>query len=314
MIDAYQWGKVNRISPEAPVPVIELLKEEERLGGAANVALNLRSLGAKVSMASIIGNDHAGNTLRELLGQHQINHENVLSVDDRKTTIKTRVIGGSQHLLRIDHEDLNHINSNQETQLLESIKNYCESTPIDAVVFEDYDKGLFTPSLIKNLVAFFNDKDIKIAVDPKKNQFLDYQSIDLFKPNYKELIEGLKVDHIENDEALINLVKGFLTNQKHRNVLLTLSERGILSCTANEFFLIPAFKRDIADVSGAGDTVIAVATLGLASNLNHHEIALLSNLAGGIVCEKVGVVAIDPNTLEEEVEKVLSSTHEFSIV
>ena len=307
MLDAYTIGKVNRISPEAPVPVVFLEKEEQRIGGAGNVALNLRALGAETFLCSVIGVDKAANTLLGLLEESSINQEAMIQLDSRKTTIKTRVIANHQHLLRIDQEDTHSIDETTETLLIEAAKKIIDKG-IDALIFEDYNKGVLTPKVIQELTTYSNGKGVFITVDPKKDNFLSYKNVSLFKPNLKELKEGLNLEiDLNKDSNALSQASAMLQKELNNALtFITLSERGVYITDGETPHHIEAHVRDIADVSGAGDTVIAVATLCLASKLSPLLIAEISNIAGGLVCEHSGVVRIDKEQLLFEVKTLLN--------
>jgi len=307
MLDAYTIGKVNRISPEAPVPVVFLEKEEQRIGGAGNVALNLRALGAETFLCSVIGVDKAANTLLGLLEESSINQEAMIQLDSRKTTIKTRVIANHQHLLRIDQEDTHSIDETTEILLIEAAKKIIDKG-IDALIFEDYNKGVLTPKIIQELTTYANGKGVFITVDPKKDNFLSYKNVSLFKPNLKELKEGLNLEiDLNKDSNALSQASAVLQKELNNALtFITLSERGVYITDGETPHHIEAHVRDIADVSGAGDTVIAVATLCLASKLSPLLIAEISNIAGGLVCEHSGVVRIDKEQLLFEVKTLLN--------
>lgn len=301
MIDTYFLGKVERISPEAPVPIISRSKIEHRLGGAGNVALNVRALGATPFLCSVIGDDDKAETLKKLLKNNNLSDEGVLADGDRITTIKTRVISNNQHLLRIDEEITENISESTQDLFVAKMESIIKEKKIDAIIFEDYDKGVITPRLIKKIVEIAIAKDMPTLVDPKKRNFMDYKSVTLFKPNFKELVEGLKLDIEKNDIEGLHAASDRLRNEMGiKLVMATLSELGIYINDNGTYHNIPAEIRDIADVSGAGDTVISTAALCLAAGLPPAKIASLANLAGGIVCEKVGVVPINKNILKEE--------------
>lgn len=304
MVDAYWWGDVSRISPEAPVPVVQVGQTENRLGGAANVALNVKALGATPLLCSLIGDDENGRIFKQLLEQSDLPSSGIVADRDRITTVKTRVISGSQHLLRIDHEQTDNINAAQSDAL--EIR-FLELLPkASVVVFEDYDKGVLHPTLIQKLISHCQTLGIPTAVDPKKANFLAYSGVDLFKPNLKELREGLK---IELREVSIDTLSVATSKAREllgvKNFFITLSERGVFFDDGKAPFIRPAHLRRIADVSGAGDTVISVAALALSLGLPSAQIAELSNLAGGLVCEEIGVVPINKELLREEAEKFL---------
>jgi rfaE bifunctional protein kinase chain/domain len=305
MIDSYMRGQVNRVSPEAPVPIVSLQKEEDRLGGAANVALNLIALGAHPVICSVVGKDISGVKLVELLSENYISSAGLVFSPDRQTTVKTRVIGNNQHLLRIDSEQTEAITEKEENELIEKIADLLTGE-VDAVIFEDYNKGVLTERVIQEVIQLANDKNIITTVDPKNDNFLAYKNVTLFKPNLKELKEGLALNFLFEDtkrfEYAVQLLEEKLNNAMS---FVTLSEHGVYIKDSNEQYYIPAHIRNIADVSGAGDTVISVATLCLTVGLPIHDVAAIANLAGGLVCEKSGVVSIDKEQLLSEVEKMI---------
>ena len=301
MIDSYMWGNVSRISPEAPVPIVSVNKKENRLGGAANVALNVQAMGANPILCSIIGDDEGCKLFYELLKMQKLSYEGILKSKDRITTLKTRVIGNNHQMLRVDEEIESTINTKENETLIFIIKKIINNKKIDVIIFEDYDKGCISPLLIKTIVTFAKQKNIPTVVDPKKKNFMAYSGVTLFKPNLKELKEGLKLDFNQNDnKELSKVVSGFIKKQNIDTALITLSEKGIYIQNKKTKALIPAHIRNISDVSGAGDTVVSVAALCLALKLSPELLATLSNLAGGLVCEKVGVVPIDKKQLLNE--------------
>ncbi len=305
MIDAYMRGKVSRVSPEAPVPIVNLEKTEDRLGGAANVALNLASLGAEPILCAIVGDDRGGKTFNDILSIRGLSNEGIVKSADRITTIKTRVIGNNQHLLRIDEEVLSDISAEEEQEFIERVRTLMD-TNVDAIILEDYNKGLLTPKVIESIISLANERQIPVTVDPKKDNFFAYKNVTLFKPNLKELKEGvgrstLDVTDRNAFEEAVHELEAQLDNQI---TLVTLSEHGVFVKRDQGKHYIPAHIRNIADVSGAGDTVIAVATLCLAAGLEIEHIADIANLSGGLVCEVSGVVPIEANLLRKEIAKL----------
>ena len=301
MIDSYMWGEVERISPEAPIPIVSVNKYENRIGGAANVALNIQALGATPIICSVIGDDEKGNIFFELLKKRNISREGILIDSKRKTTVKTRIISNNQHLLRIDEETDNNLSQNIEKEFVSAISKLLSEKKIHAVIFEDYDKGVITPYVIEKVIEIANSKNISTFADPKKRNFLCYKNVTLFKPNFKEFSEGLNLNISKNDFEAIYLAAKQLHQKSYiKLVLLTLSESGIFISDKVSYKAIPAQIRDIADVSGAGDTIIGVACLCMIAGLEPSAIAAISNLAGGLVCEKVGVVPIDKEQLLKE--------------
>lgn len=300
MVDAYLWGTVNRISPEAPVPVFEVSKRENRLGGAANVALNIQSLGATPILCGAIGNDVKGAVFQELMIGQKLSTEALLIDEKRVTTCKTRIMSASHHMLRVDEEELATVSSSIQDLLLEKI-NVQIQKGIDVIVLEDYDKGLLSPKLIEKIVELANASNIPTCVDPKKNNFSAYNGVSLFKPNFKEFTEGLKQDLKKDDfKGIGKLADQFMEEHQITSMLITLSEFGMLLKTKTASIHIKALLRNIADVSGAGDTVISTAALALAVGVSNQELIQLANLSGGIVCEEVGVVPIEKDKLKKE--------------
>jgi len=307
MIDAYMWGKVNRISPEAPVPIVAVDRLENRLGGAANVSLNVQALGAIPLTFAVIGDDEKGNLLRQLFKEQSLSDKGIIQSPDRKTTVKTRVLSGGNQILRVDEEIEMDLGKNDEEALIAAINSALENDQIDAIIFEDYDKGLITEGVINAVREKASALNIPLMVDPKKKNFNNYRNASLFKPNLKEIREGMKVDIYQNNIGDIEDAVGTLVRDKgHNLVLVTLSELGIYIGGSGGSDRILAHYRDITDVSGAGDTVISVATLCLVRDTAPKFIASLSNLAGGIVCEKVGVIPIDRDQLLREAKALLA--------
>lgn len=303
MVDAYLEGNVNRVSPEAPVPIVSFSSREERLGGAANVALNLLSLGADVSMCSVIGNDKNADTMLQLMSARNIASNGIVKSEDRITTVKTRVIGNQQQLLRVDEEQTSDISSKEEDLLIASVEDVLKEG-CDAIIFEDYNKGVLTEKVIAEVIALSKEYNVPTTVDPKLKNFLAYKDVTLFKPNLKELKEGLNRTFDVKDKAMFEGAVDELQSLIHAQMLfITMSEYGVFMQTKSSKDYVSAHVRNIADVSGAGDTVISVATLCLSAGISPKSIAEIANLAGGIVCEKRGVVAIDSVQLLNEVEK-----------
>lgn len=307
MLDAYVMGKVNRISPEAPVPIVSLDNEDARIGGAGNVALNLLALGAKPIICGVIGEDSSGDKLLNLFEKNGISTDGLVKSMVRKTTVKTRVISNKQQLLRIDSESTFPLLESEEIKLNNTIQNIINQG-VDGIIFEDYNKGVLTDSVIQNTIKIAKEKDIPTAVDPKKENFLSYKGVSLFKPNLKELKEGLNLnfDFNSNKELFEKGIEVLEEKLQNEISFVTLSENGVFIKNQTEKYYVPAHMRSISDVSGAGDTVIAVATLCLISGASTKQIAEISNLAGGLVCEKSGVVSISKNDLFSEVSELLS--------
>ena len=301
MIDSYMWGNVDRISPEAPVPIISVTKRENRMGGAANVGLNIRALGAKAVMCAIVGDDLEGEIFKSLLKKREMTDAGILFVKERKTTVKTRVISDNQHLLRVDEENIDSLTADQEELFINHVDSLFLKHSFDAIIFEDYDKGNITPAIIDFVVKKSKELNIPTLVDPKKRNFDEYKKVTLFKPNFKEICEGVKIDIPKGDFAALHKATDVLISRlKAEYIMVTLSELGVFVTNKGNYHQLPAQIRDIADVSGAGDTVISVAACCLAAKLEIDKVAAIANIAGGLVCENIGVVPIDKVDLEKE--------------
>jgi rfaE bifunctional protein kinase chain/domain len=305
MIDSYLIGKVDRISPEAPVPVVALKQRDNMLGGAANVALNIRSLGAEAILCSVIGNDKQGDILLDLMKKEGLKTDGINRSSDRITTTKFRIIGNRMQMLRVDEEIDTDLNKEDSSDLINCISTLIAEQKPDVIILQDYNKGVLSPEVIESVVEIASINGIPVAVDPKKKNFTAYKNITLFKPNLKEIVEGLKIEVDPfSIESLQNAADILHNRQNIELVMITLSEHGIFISIKNSTEvsskIIPAVMRSIADVSGAGDTVISVAALCLAEKTDHFLMAALSNLAGGLVCEQSGVVPVNKYTLIAE--------------
>jgi rfaE bifunctional protein kinase chain/domain len=304
MLDSYIWGAVERISPEAPVPIINVRKKDFRLGGAANVALNVHALGATPILCALIGDDEDGKKLLQRLDDKKISKDGIVTSSFRPTTVKTRIIASQQHVVRVDEESDKVVNQEEEKSLLERIEKLMPACQV--VIFEDYDKGVLNPSIIEKTIALAKRKNISTIVDPKKRNFLAYKGVTLFKPNLKELREGLKIEVEASNQIQVEKAVELLKEKlKAEGVMLTLSEHGVYIDYNNQKLRIAAHAREIADVSGAGDTVVSIAALCLALKLSPPLIASLSNLGGGLVCQHVGVVPIDREELLREAYQLM---------
>lgn len=301
MLDTYWWGKVDRISPEAPVPVVAVSKKEQRIGGAGNVALNIQSLGAAVHTISVLGNDDEGEQLIGLLKANNINTSYVVKSKNRITTNKIRIISRNQQMMRLDAEITNALAVEEEEGLLASFENYIQKEKPKIVILEDYNKGVLTPAVIEKVISLCRSNDILTAVDPKRKNFFTYRHADIFKPNLHEAREGLNILNDEVSSKLLSEIHESLKEKlEHHISFITLSEKGVFYQTGKEKAVIPTHIRSIADVSGAGDTVIAVASVVYAATKDVRLMAEMSNIAGGLVCEEVGTVAIDKDKLFNE--------------
>lgn len=306
MLDTYWWGGVDRISPEAPVPIVSLQRKETRVGGAANVALNLRALGAPTTLFAVIGKDVEGDALNGLLKAEGIDTQYIYASESRVTTNKVRIMGRNQQMMRLDHENTHDINEAESKALLDNFYAYVDKEQPALIILEDYNKGVLTAANIEAIIAYCNQKGIPTAVDPKQKNFLAYKNCTLFKPNLKEVKEGLKIDIPKVDLANMQQVHHALhLALNHAISFITLSEHGVYFAQDNQQQLIPTHIRNIADVSGAGDTVIAVASLVYAYSKDISLAAEMANIAGGLVCELVGTAPIDKTVFAKEVEKLL---------
>jgi D-glycero-beta-D-manno-heptose-7-phosphate kinase len=298
MVDVYLWGKVDRVSPEAPIPIVSVTKRETRLGGAANVSLNLQSLGATPVLFSVVGDDDKGRKFRKMIEAKNLPGQGIFIDPARITTVKSRIIGMGQHIARVDEESTEMIHPGLEQKLLEGISLELASNHVDAIIFVDYDKGVITPTLIDTVRKMAREKNIPVAADPKQRNFRHYRDIDLFKPNFKEFVEGTGVHFGKNDlEALNKAACALKEEQNFKLIFITLSEMGVFISNGVQEQYYPAVIRHIADVSGAGDSVISVAGLAMAAKIPIHTMALMANIAGGLVCELPGVVPVDRERL-----------------
>jgi rfaE bifunctional protein kinase chain/domain len=308
MIDTYLKGNVERISPEAPVPVVALRDRLEMLGGAANVALNIKSMEATPILCSVIGDDTQGKAFLDLLEKEHISTQGILLASDRITTTKYRIIGNNVQMLRVDHETDENIIPALEIQLLDHIGRMITEHHPSVIILEDYNKGVLTPAVISGICEKAYSAGIPVAVDPKKKNFSAYRNITLFKPNLKEIREGLQIEiDVPSEEVLQVAAKKIQSSQQVDMVMITLSDKGIFICNKETSKILEAHIRPIADVSGAGDTVISITGLCLAHRLSPVQMAALANLAGGQVCEQVGVVPVNRELLLKEAISCLIS-------
>jgi rfaE bifunctional protein kinase chain/domain len=301
MLDIYFWGDVKRISPEAPVPVLEVEEEFYRFGGAANCALNIAKLSGVPEPIGVIGYDNFGTVFNSLLTEQNISHHGIIEDDTRPTTAKTRVIADSQHVVRIDKESKDTIGKNIQTKIINYVNDLIKN--LDGIILQDYNKGVLSSSLIPQIIELANENKILITVDPKYHNFYEYKNVTVFKPNRKEAedILGMK---IKTDADVSFAGNTLLKKLNAKNILLTLGEGGIAVFEKGKpEKRMPTKARKVADVSGAGDTVISTLTMALAAGANIYEASYLANYAGGIVCEEVGIVPIEIDKLFDTVQK-----------
>ena len=308
MLDRYYWGSVMRISPEAPVPVVEVDEESTRLGGAANVANNIASLGGVPFLVGVAGADGGGVLLRKTIEGQGFSTDGVVTDPARPTTVKTRVIAHSQHVVRIDQEVKSDIDASIQKRILDVLASHMAQ--LDGIILEDYNKGVLTRDMIRGAIELATRHQKIITVDPKFHNFFEYQKATVFKPNRKETEEALGVRLISQQDVE-KAGKTLLQRLSADNVLMTLGEKGMaLFERSGAVSFVPTHARHVADVSGAGDTVIATLTVALAAGASVKEAAALANVAGGIVCGEVGIVPIQKEDLCEAV--IHSDEHQAS--
>ncbi len=307
MLDTYMWGRVDRISPEAPVPVVSLQNKEYRIGGAGNVALNCRSLEAKATLLTVTGDDADAQVLKGLFEQNGIDTAFMLTSASRITTNKMRIISRSQQMMRLDAEITRDLDQEEEARFLQQVKKYLDKEQPQVIILEDYNKGVLTDKVIHQVISWCKEKQIIVAVDPKRRNFFSYTGVDIFKPNLKEVKEALNITAEGAGESTMQSIHQELSRQlQHQISFITLSERGVFYQQGNAGHIIPSHIRNIADVSGAGDTVIAVASLVYAATKDVKLMAEMANIAGGLVCEEVGTAAINKEKLLQECELLLA--------
>jgi rfaE bifunctional protein kinase chain/domain len=294
MIDHYLFGQINRISAEAPVPIVDIEDEEYRLGGAANVALNLLGLGAKTTLLTMLGDDESGRKALQLMKENNLKTNHVLTSKLRVTSLKTRIFDDERQVVRFDREDDADLSKEQEEMLLEELNALLKKEKFNAIILQDYNKGVLTKKIIKQILLITAKLNIPVVVDPKEYNFFEYQQIDLFKPNLKELSDALKMKiDPKNINSLRKAAEELKKKNRFDNLMLTLGPNGIFIYEQNgDSYIVPSRVIKTADVSGAGDTVVSIAALGLAQKLPLMKVAKLANIAAGKVCKKVGVCPI----------------------
>lgn len=307
MLDSYMWGRVERISPEAPVPVVAVEHKELRIGGAGNVALNIAALGGKPSVISVTGNDDDCADLKKMFEQNTIDTSFLLQSAKRITTNKVRIIARNQQMMRLDHEITKDLGYEDENRLILAVQHYIAQEKPAVIILEDYNKGVLTELVIQKVIDLCRHNNIITAVDPKRKNFFSFKHVNIFKPNFKEATEGLNLIPAEINKALLEEIHRQLHEKLEHDIsFITLSEKGVFYQQQNDAAIIPSHIRNIADVSGAGDTVIAVAALLYAATNNAKLMAEIANIAGGLVCEEVGTAAINKQKLLEECKRLLA--------
>lgn len=299
MLDRYFWGSVSRISPEAPVPVVEVDSESTRLGGAANVANNIASLGGIPLMVGVIGSDDGGKVLKKIITEMGFPTTGIVTDPTRPTTTKTRLIAHHQHVVRIDQEVKTDVGPDILSKILDVLRREVET--LDGIILEDYNKGVIVKDLIREIVSLARSNRKIVTVDPKFNNFFEYKNVTVFKPNRSETEAALGC-RLQDEAAAEAAASEMLKRLDAENVLLTLGEKGMILLEARgEVTHVPTQARKVADVSGAGDTIISTLTMGLVAGATMKEAATLANFAGGVVCGEVGIVPIDKASLYEAV-------------
>lgn len=301
MLDVYYFGDVKRISPEAPVPVLEVGNEIYRFGGAANCALNIAKLSGIPEPVGVIGYDNFGTVFNSLLSEAEITHNGIFEDDKRPTTAKTRVIADSQHIVRIDKESKEQVSQDIQKKILDYLQSIIKT--VDGIILQDYNKGVLSEILIKKIIALAIKHKKLITVDPKFNNFFAYKNVTVFKPNRKEAEDILGIK-IRSDKDVSFAGNELLRRLNAKNILLTLGEGGIAVFEKGKpEKRMPTKARKVADVSGAGDTVISTLTVALSAGANILEASFLANYAGGIVCEEVGIIPIEIDKLFDTILK-----------
>ena len=294
MLDRYIFGHVSRISPEYPVPVVDVSHETQRLGGAANVAVNIRAMGANTLLFGISGTDDNREALSGLMKSHGLGTEHLFGDPERPTTCKTRILSQNHHIARIDYESRQDASQQAASFIREHLENAIGS--LDAIVLQDYNKGTLTDDLIRNTLKTASEHGVPVLVDPKEKSFFSYTGCTVFKPNLSEIAASLGMTLANNDDAVEKACMALLSKLACRDLVVTRSEKGMTVCN-DRFTHIPASSLEVADVSGAGDTVIGILSLGVAAGLDVETSAAIANLAAGTVCQEVGAVPVNPDKL-----------------
>jgi rfaE bifunctional protein kinase chain/domain len=300
MIDHYIWGNASRLSPEAPVPIVNVKNESTTLGGAGNVVQNLVSLGAKVAVAGVIGNDASGNQLIEILESEGVETSVIIKDNSRPTTVKSRVLVGSHQLVRIDREISEPISIELENELAEKLLTHIENA--DIIIFSDYNKGLFTPGLTQRLIKVANSYHRKVIVDPKGLDYNKYKGAYLIKPNRKELAEAAKTEKIKSFTDIQSAAQVIFSQTDTDYLVVTLSEEGMAIITQQANKLLPVKATEVFDVTGAGDTVIATITYFIAAGFSVEEACELANHAAAIVIRHVGSATTTIEQIIQDIE------------
>lgn len=302
MIDHYIWGDATRLSPEAPVPIVNVKNESTTLGGAANVAQNLVALGAKVTLGGVIGSDAFGKKLIEILDSEGIATDAILKDSRRPTTVKTRVVAGSHQLVRVDREVTDPVLNELEDELVDKLDHYINEA--DIVLFSDYGKGLFSEGLTQRLIKLSKEKQKKVIIDPKGLDYEKYKGAFIIKPNRKELADAAKTEKIKTIEDLQKAAKVIFNQTGVEYLIVTLSEEGMVILDKLAYKLLPVKATAVFDVTGAGDTVLATMAYFIASGLSIEEACELANHAAAIVIRRVGSATTTIDEIISDIEKI----------
>mgnify|MGYP002350358148 FL=1 len=306
MLDRYVTGIVERISPEAPIPVVREAHSFSRLGGASNVMQNIQLMGGDVHAFGVVGDDEAGEEITQQLQQHRIHVDGVLPDPSRRTTIKTRIISGGQQLLRIDKEDTTPLSLQFQQELIDKVQALFSGNRIDALILEDYAKGVLSEGFAQTLVDLANQYHVPALLDPNLRNPMRIKNLSLLKPNRNEAyaLSDTAIQHGDLDEVR-SVAKKIMTLWSTKSLLITLAQEGMLLFTADGLEEhIPTAAREVYDVSGAGDTVIAATALALAANADMHDAAMLGNIAAGVAVGKLGTAAVSSEELMAEIMKI----------
>ena len=299
MVDEYLWGNVTRISPEAPVPIINISSAQSRFGGAANVAFNLQGLGQTPLLVGVVGEDRMGQLFRNMMEENGLSGEGIITIPQRPTTVKTRIIGNNQQIARVDQETTESISLEVQESLFKIFVSQIES--VSAIIIQDYNKGIVAPQLVNHIIDLANRNGKIITVDPKFENFFSFKNVTLFKPNIKEAEEALAM-RINNEQEVVTAGKKLMSVLNCEAVLITRGAHGMALLEKNgDSTFVETKARKVADVSGAGDTVIATLSYALSGGASMKEAVTMANFAAGLVCEEVGVVPVNLNGLQNSI-------------
>ncbi|MBN1823585.1 MAG: D-glycero-beta-D-manno-heptose-7-phosphate kinase [Endomicrobiales bacterium] len=300
MMDKFIWGRVSRISPEAPVPVVEITRESQAFGGAGNVANNIISLGGRALIVGVVGDDFNAEQLRKQFKARNIDTAGIVADGARPTIMKMRIIAQNQQVVRVDKELKGNFEAAVTKKIVGNIEEF--ATEVDGIIISDYGKGVITKPVLQTAIKLAKKRDIPVTVDPKPEHFLHYKNVSCITPNLKEAVEGMKYREVSKDSEVVGLGKRILKRLGSDTVLITRGEKGMtLFEPGDKITDIPTRAKEVFDVTGAGDTVISALTLALAAGARHAEAAEISNFAAGIVVGKIGTATASPQELREAI-------------